>query len=114
MDATCHGANLSQFQLQTKKKHKKVINSTLNENGLDGEDTNNIKRGNAQTAGSSSCDYDIDLDGGVEKKRITLFCLGFPLGGCEFKGTGCTLQLQMKLNYTMCGFHEDTSILAIL
>nr|GEW78550.1 hypothetical protein [Tanacetum cinerariifolium] len=47
------------------RRNKKVIDSTLNENGLDGDDTNNIKRGNAQTAGSSSCDSDLDLDGGA-------------------------------------------------
>ncbi|GKA37944.1 hypothetical protein Tco_0724509, partial [Tanacetum coccineum] len=57
------------FQLQTKKKQKKVIDSNLNENGLDGDDTNNIKRGNAQTAGSSSCDSDVDLDGGADSSK---------------------------------------------
>ncbi|GJZ03709.1 hypothetical protein Tco_0536984 [Tanacetum coccineum] len=48
-----------------RRNKKKVIDSNLNENDLDGDDTNTIKRGNAQTAGSSSCDSDVDLDGGA-------------------------------------------------
>ncbi|GKA75139.1 retrovirus-related pol polyprotein from transposon TNT 1-94 [Tanacetum coccineum] len=63
--AKCVAAAIKSSNSKLRRNKKKVIDSNLNENGLDGDDTNNIKSGNAQTAGSSSCNSDVDFDGGA-------------------------------------------------
>ncbi|GKA90287.1 hypothetical protein Tco_0812157 [Tanacetum coccineum] len=57
-------------QLQTIRRNKRSLDSSLYETGSVGDDTNNNKGGNAPIAISSSCGSEVDLDSGAAEPAV--------------------------------------------